>query len=70
MIDRADVDVEVWWNDDNPSDRFAVRLTHKETGLQAESREHNSQVANYDAAIDELERRLAELNPQRFANPS
>jgi protein subunit release factor A len=69
VIGREDVDVEVWWSDDDPSDRSAVRLTHKETGLQAESREHNSQVANYDAALSELERRLAELDPQRFANP-
>jgi protein subunit release factor B len=61
VISRDDVDVEVWWGDD-PADRSAIRLTHKKTGLVAESREHNSQVANYDAALADLERQLAELS--------
>lgn len=64
MISREDVDIEVAPREDpgNP----AVRLTHKETGLQAESREHATQVANFDAALAELEQRVAE----HLANPS
>jgi protein subunit release factor B len=69
MVDREDVDVEVWWNPEDTSDRSAVRLTHKETGVQAESGEHDSQIANYNAALADIERQLAELDP-RFAKPS
>lgn len=60
MLDENDVDVKVWWGEDE-SDRAAVMLTHKPTGITVESREQETQIANYEAAMAELERKVAAL---------
>jgi protein subunit release factor A len=64
VLGRDDVEVEVAaWSGDLSDLPAAVRLTHKETGLQAESHEHATQVANYDSALAQLERLLEEHLP-------
>jgi protein subunit release factor A len=62
VISRDDVEVKVaaWTRHPQGPEDWAVFLTHKETGLTAECAEYESQIANYDAALAELERRLAD----------
>ncbi|MGH3073049.1 MAG: peptide chain release factor family protein [Gaiellaceae bacterium] len=59
MIDPNDVETLVWRGPEVEK-RGAVRLIHKPTGIVAESSEHESQIANRDAAMRELVRRVAE----------
>jgi protein subunit release factor A len=59
-LDPQDVQVELWRDAAPVQVTFGVRLTHKPTGIVVESREHGSQVANREAALRELERRVAE----------
>jgi protein subunit release factor A len=58
VIERDDIDVLVHRSDDPAAINVAVRLTHKATGISVESWDRDSQIANYDAALAELERRL------------
>jgi hypothetical protein len=58
---REDIEVELEWSDDpDERKRAPVRLTHKTTGLTAESSHQDSQIANYNTALAELERLLAD----------
>jgi protein subunit release factor A len=59
-LDPRDVQVELWRDAAPVHVTQAVRLTHKPTGIVVECREHASQIANRDAAAEELERRVAE----------
>jgi protein subunit release factor A len=66
VIDRDDVEIEVGWSDDRSDPyRAAIRLTHKETGLMAESRKQATQNANFDTAMAELERKVAAAQERR-----
>jgi protein subunit release factor A len=59
-LETRDVQVEAW-RDAAPAQTTAwVRLTHRPTGIVVECREHESQVANREAALAELDRRVAE----------
>jgi hypothetical protein len=58
VIDKDDIDVKVHRDEDSEAVDSAVLLTHKPTGITVESWEHDTQVANYEAAIAELERRV------------
>lgn len=58
MIDKSEIDVQVYRDDTTETVDSAVRLTHKPTGITVESLEHDTQIANYDAAMSELERRV------------
>lgn len=62
MIDKNDLEVLVWRSDDpdRVMQELWVKLTHKPTGISAESREHPTQPQNYAAALAELERKVAE----------
>jgi protein subunit release factor A len=57
VIDKNDIDVKVYRDDTEQIDS-AVRPTHKPTGITVESWDHKTQVANYEAAMSELERRV------------
>ena len=62
VIDEADIELTVWRDPpETVSEKHAaIRLTHKPTGIVVESSEHDSQIANRDAAMRELERRVRE----------
>ena len=60
-----EIDVQVYRDDSEDIDS-AVRLTHKPTGITVESWDHDTQIANYDAAMSELERRVGAVE----ASPS
>jgi protein subunit release factor A len=64
MLDPRDVRVEAW-RDAAVRVTQAVRLTHTPTGIAVECGEHPSQVANRDAAMAELERRVADATAAR-----
>jgi protein subunit release factor A len=59
-LEPRDVQVEVWRDAAPVRVTAAVRLTHKPTGIVVECRDHVSQVANREAAMTELERRVAD----------
>jgi protein subunit release factor A len=60
VIDKSDIEVLVYRDDSSDKVDSAVRLTHKPTGIVVESWEHDTQIANRDAAMRELERRVSE----------
>ena len=60
-IDKSEIDVQVHRDEDSEAVDSAVRLTHKPTGITAESWEQGTQIANYEAAMAELERKVAAL---------
>ena len=59
MLNADDVQIEVFREPVAVQTNAAVRLTHKPTGIVVECDDHGSQVANRDAAMRELERRVA-----------
>jgi protein subunit release factor A len=64
MIDKNDVEVLVH-RDDSLAVDVAVLLTHKPTGITVESWDRESQIANYEAAMAELERRVSAVAGSR-----
>jgi protein subunit release factor A len=60
MIDQSDIEVQVYRDDTTDKIDSAVRLRHKPTGIVVESWEHDTQIANRDAAMRELERQVSE----------
>jgi protein subunit release factor A len=66
MIDPNDIDTLVWRGPEAETPlavRMAVRLIHKPTGIMAESSEQETQIANRETAMRELERRVSEASP-------
>jgi protein subunit release factor A len=57
----SDIEVQVYRDDSTDKKDAAVRLTHKPTGIVVESWDHDTQIANHEAALLELERRVNEL---------
>ena len=82
MIDKNDVETQVWRHPETGESPAGIRLVHKPTGIAGESWEHDTQEANRDAAIRELERRVNDVSRtlpshgpirrllRRFAKPS
>jgi hypothetical protein len=62
MIDKNDVETQVWRDPETRDVPVGIRLVHKPTGIAVESWEHDTQEANRDAAMRELERRVSELS--------
>ena len=59
MLNADDVQIEVFREPVAVQTNASVRLTHKPTGIVVECDDQGSQVANRDAAMRELERRVA-----------
>jgi protein subunit release factor A len=60
VIDESDIEVQVYREDTTEKVDSAVRLRHKPTGIVVESWEHDTQIENHVAAMQELERQVSE----------
>lgn len=63
VIGQDELEVLLWRGDDD-SDRTSVRLIHTPTGIESKCDEHDTQIANYDAALAELEQKIAKAFEQ------
>ena len=66
VIDKDDVEPLVWYDPENQDQKSgAVKLVHKPTGIAVDSSQYDTQPANRDAAMRELERRVSEADGAR-----